>query len=56
MHLAVIPNPTKELMVICVVDVTSVVAMCMVLFGIYMYSTWFENVLGFGKGMVGQIN
>jgi hypothetical protein len=28
----------------------------MVVFGIYTYSTWFENVLGFDKGMVGQID
>ncbi len=35
-------------------DVTCVVVVCMVVrvFGVNMYSTYFENVLGFSFGMV----
>jgi hypothetical protein len=53
MFLVVIPNRTQNLLVICVVDVIGVIVVCMVFSRIYTYSTWFENVLGFGKGMVG---
>jgi hypothetical protein len=41
-----------------VVDVTGVVVVCVVarVFGVYTYSTYFENVLGSSFGMVLQTN